>query len=127
MRLTQKRLLWGSVAACLLLAGGLFLFLYRDHVTMATFLQIHPGMSESEVISLFGRPPDEQASALESGMHIPVNSDPYPEWVKAWIEREGDSFIIFFDEHGEVCNKCILPSEGYHPTVLERLRRWVGW
>jgi hypothetical protein len=123
----RKRSCW-LLAGSLLLVGlaPLALYLGRDRVTSEVFLGIKPGMTESEVVSLFGRPADEQFPALEAGVSFPPDLDPFPKWTKCWSGSEGESFFVLFDENQRVRWKSYLPADSRRPTLLESVRRMLG-
>lgn len=113
----RRRLaLVAGLALLLLLAGVAALLLSgsRDPVSLANYRRLHKGMALAEVEGVLGGP-GERARRVEQL----AGTGPMYVW-----EGERLRIVVFVDDGGRVIDR------GFEwvrqPTVLERLRGWLG-
>jgi hypothetical protein len=129
----RRRLL----AALLALVAGLLLFVGwcwvsrpRHRINEASFEHIWSGMTRAEVEAILGVPP---------GIYVPRELadaiDPINNWVAAdspelqtetWWSSEG-GVIVTFRRDGTVNTAQFIPVCFESPTLLERIKSWLGW
>ncbi len=133
------------LAVLLLIAGGLMLLRPRDRITPETFKEIRLGMSEEEVVAILGGPgmsdkeANDQIEALEKQMGKPpfiyddfmlleskrMRPDELFAW-RSWPGRRG-SISVHFDNEWRVISKSFRGWRPAEPSIVERLRDWLGW
>jgi hypothetical protein len=98
-------------------------------ITEANSARIQEGMKESHVEAIFGVPEGtyterDAAFLIFDDFSRDIEVAPVASW-RAWRADAGVAFVGF-DEKGEVVDKRFIPIHE-NVSVLERLRRWLGF
>jgi len=112
------------VGSPLLVLFGVSMALVSDagKVSRARFERVEKGMSFSQVVHIVGGEPGDYTSVpcvpLRHGVTLWGSKD--------WLCDEG-GLLIYFDDDGLAAQVIVYDVYAFEPpTVLERLRRWVG-
>jgi hypothetical protein len=143
----KRKLKWiGVVLVVLLLGFGTALFLWpRDRITAESWKQIRIGMTEKEVEAILGGP---GLSEVEYHDHIrtlekELGKFPFGVGGEFFVEPDdavhvaGQDLSIWIGQHGRI--KIGFDPQGHatwktyeglrptDPSVIDRLRDWLGW
>jgi hypothetical protein len=119
----MSRLVYLLGVGIALVAGAFLLteaLLWRPGATEANAKRIREGMALGEVEAIMGRPADWRCPPSESGRPIA-----YGEW-----EGEGGTIVVDFEEDARVLFarwRVARGGAGSRPSLLARLRAWLGW
>lgn len=89
----------------------------------AAFEQVREGMTLEQVASTVGGPPGNYSA----GWRVPVISN--LSWYRdyeSWVGADGQ-LLVLFDEQGKAVRVVIIGEDLlYHPSLVERVRAWLG-
>ena len=138
----KRKLKWTAVVLAVSLVGfGTALFLWpRDGVTAESWKQIQIGMTEKEVEDILGEAGMTQEKfatclkALEKNGKVRELDNRRKSGVAAngvdnrkyWIGRRG-CIEIGFDPPDQVSVKYFCELRSANPSLIDRLRNWLGW
>jgi hypothetical protein len=140
----KRKLKWLSfVLAILLLGFGTALLLWpQRRITEETWKTIRLGMTEKEVVAILGEAgltfsefrslnaplEDEDAKGRFKVSQEPERFtwDEEREYRRFWGESRR-CMELFFDKEGQVRAKRYWDAGYADPTLIERLRHWLGW
>ena len=141
--MTRQRLLWAGMG-CLALAACLNLWpASKPHpVNETNFRRIQLGMTRAEVEGVLGCPPGYYTTE-ESwdvwvttpiavvGYHENVGHYCDPAARTAWYSDHGFAHLWFHDDdrvkYGYFCRFVPMEPLRVRPSLLDRLRAWLGW
>lgn len=111
--MTHRRILFGLLLCLPLLACGVSLLWLANSgpVARARFEKVKEGMSRAEMIHTVGGPSNGYGSPSFE-LFIPCEH---------WIGDDADLFVQF-DDTGNALHVFYRPQ----PTILERVRKWLG-
>jgi hypothetical protein len=115
--MTTRRLVWCGIAVCVVvLALGLTTRILGQPpgVTEANCQRLHDRMFEADVETIFGRKCDTKWGNPLGRMH------------SLWSGVEGTA-IVFIDDCTGLVEKVWWTPKERPPSLLARLRAWLGW
>ena len=130
----KRKLKWTVVvlAVSLLGFGTALLSWPRDRITAESWQKIQIGMTEEEVENMLGEPGSRHVDIWRDLAKEPGNwfAEPNPHILDdrnlTWIGRNG--FIdIRYDERSQVIGKYFSEFLSTRPSLIDRLRDWLGW
>jgi hypothetical protein len=115
--MTRRRVFFGLLLASAVLAcfAGWLLTTSGPRLTRERFEQVKNGMSREEVIRTVGGPPgnDNSGGGYMNNLH----------YAEQWSADDG-LLLVQFDDAGTVTDMLVLRRSP--PTLIERIRRWLG-
>jgi hypothetical protein len=138
----KRRTLVCVALATVAIGVAVFLCLPRTpRFTEEQFERIHNGMTKAEVEAVLGCPPENYSGDKYLLILLEVESGPRrlaaasncewaadkPDWKWGQSEQAALGIRTWFDGDGRVIGKQQLNYIYKWPTLLERLRAWVGW
>jgi hypothetical protein len=131
----KRKLTWTAVFLALLLLGfGAVLFLWpRDRVTHESFEMIRVGMTENEVEGILGGPGKDLQTFLVQDVNILVDRGITIDHqidhleTRVWVGRRAVVEIQFRTGGPVIGLSFYVRRRSAEPTIIERLREWLGW
>ena len=126
----KRKLKWLAIVLAVSLLGfGTALLLWpRDRITVESWQKIRIGMTEDEVAEILGGPRmswsefEARYVALQKQIKMPGVAW-RPDTDKVWMGQRG-ILILRFDE-GRVIEKLLYDI--INPSLIDRIRDWLGW
>lgn len=125
----KRKLKWTAVLLVVLLPvlGAVLFLLPRDRITLANYERIRDEMTMDDVERLLGGPGmNEKEFLAQHGKDIYRLKARTAGESRFWLGRRYWMEIRFAPQ-GYVSTKCYSKLFSAEPTLLERLRDWIGW
>jgi hypothetical protein len=133
----KRKLKWMSLVLAILLLGfGTAFFLWpRDRITAKSWRQIRLGMAIEEVERVLGGPGRKSDEIPLSELNYTIDVPTYEEpWENPFIELKAPKRVWFgkdgiIEINVNMQNQVIYKNfrDRYKPTIIDRIRDWLGW